>query len=46
VSPIKPSGRSAGGEERKEFESIAQLSDSPNGSIFAWIMQDGVAWMQ
>jgi len=45
VNPTKPSGRSAGGEECKEFESSAQLCDSPNGSTFAWVMQDRVACM-
>jgi hypothetical protein len=45
VNQTKPSGRSAGGEECKEFESSAQLCDSPNGSTFAWVMQDRVACM-
>ena len=46
VIPIKPSGRSAGGEESKEFKRGAQLCDSSNGSTFAWVVQYGVAWIQ
>lgn len=35
-----------GGGVCKEFDSGAKLCDSPNGSTFAWIVRDSVAWMQ